>query len=163
MRNEALSLTISQLSNGGTNIYITTLAPGSVNSQNCSVPGGTATPYCAVKLTQATLNWLRRRILSFEHLAIENPRVYEFLRRSCLDFGRTMRYGPVPRWATSQSLCESAPLPNRSKWKMLRSTATECRPETHLLNSLLSESAGWHGGESFTAPWVDQFRPIQRG
>jgi hypothetical protein len=45
----------NQLSNGGTNIYFTTLAPGSVNGQNCSVPGGTATPYCAVKLTQATL------------------------------------------------------------------------------------------------------------
>jgi hypothetical protein len=45
----------NQLSNGGTNIYFTTLAPGSVNGQNCNVTGGTATPYCAIKLTQAAL------------------------------------------------------------------------------------------------------------
>jgi hypothetical protein len=45
----------NQLSNGGTNIYFTTLAPGSVNGQNCHVSGGTATPYCAVKLTQSAL------------------------------------------------------------------------------------------------------------
>ena len=45
----------NQLSNGGTNIYFTTLAPGSVNSQNCHVTGGATTPYCAVKLTQSGL------------------------------------------------------------------------------------------------------------
>ena len=45
----------NQLSNGGTNIYFSTLAPGSVNSQQCNVTGGTATPYCAVKLTQSGL------------------------------------------------------------------------------------------------------------
>ena len=45
----------NQLSNGGTNIYFSTLAPGSVNSQPCNVTGGTATPYCAVKLTQSGL------------------------------------------------------------------------------------------------------------
>ncbi len=45
----------NQVSNGGTNIYFSTLAPGSVNAQNCSVSGGTATPYCAVKLTQSAL------------------------------------------------------------------------------------------------------------
>ena len=42
-------------SNGGTNLYLSTLAPGSVNNQNCHVAGGTATPYCAVKLTQSGL------------------------------------------------------------------------------------------------------------
>lgn len=41
----------NQLSNGGTNIYFTTLAPGDVSSQTCHVTGGTANPYCAVKLT----------------------------------------------------------------------------------------------------------------
>ncbi len=45
----------NQLSNGGTNIYFSTLAPGSVNAQQCSAVGGAATPYCAVKLTQAGL------------------------------------------------------------------------------------------------------------
>jgi hypothetical protein len=45
----------NQVSNGGTNIYFSTLAPGSVNSQNCHVSGGTANPYCAVRLTQAAL------------------------------------------------------------------------------------------------------------
>ncbi len=45
----------NQLSNGGTNIYFTTLAPGSVNGQKCNVTGGTANPYCAVKLTQSGL------------------------------------------------------------------------------------------------------------
>jgi hypothetical protein len=45
----------NQVSNGGTNIYFTTLAPGSVNGQNCKVTGGVAAPYCAVKLTQAAL------------------------------------------------------------------------------------------------------------
>jgi hypothetical protein len=44
------------LSNGGTNIYFTTLSPGSVNSQKCNVTGGTANPQCAVKLTQSGLN-----------------------------------------------------------------------------------------------------------
>jgi hypothetical protein len=46
----------NQSSNGGTNIYFTTQAPGDVNSQQCNVAGGTATPYCAVKLTQSGLN-----------------------------------------------------------------------------------------------------------
>lgn len=45
----------NQLSNGGTNIYFSTLAVGSVNGQKCNVAGGTANPYCAVKLTQAGL------------------------------------------------------------------------------------------------------------
>jgi len=45
----------NQVSNGGTNLYFSTLAPGSVNGQNCHVAGGTATPYCAVKLTQSAL------------------------------------------------------------------------------------------------------------
>jgi hypothetical protein len=46
----------NQLSNGGTNIYFTTLAAGSVNGQKCNVSGGAANPYCAVKLTQSGLN-----------------------------------------------------------------------------------------------------------
>ncbi len=45
----------NQLSNGGTNIYFSTLAAGSVNGQKCNVPGGAANPYCAVKLTQSGL------------------------------------------------------------------------------------------------------------
>ncbi len=45
----------NQLSNGGTNVYFSTLAPGSVNGQKCNVSGGTANPYCAVKLTQSAL------------------------------------------------------------------------------------------------------------
>jgi hypothetical protein len=45
----------NQLSNGGTNIYFSTLAAGSVNGQQCNVSGGTATPHCAVKLTQSAL------------------------------------------------------------------------------------------------------------
>jgi hypothetical protein len=45
----------NQLSNGGTNIYFSTLAAGSVNGQKCHVTGGTANPYCAVKLTQSGL------------------------------------------------------------------------------------------------------------
>ena len=45
----------NQLSNGGTNIYFSTLAPGSVNGQQCNVSGGAANPYCAVKLTQSAL------------------------------------------------------------------------------------------------------------
>ncbi len=45
----------NQVSNGGTNLYFSTLAPGSVNGQNCHVAGGAATPYCAVKLTQSAL------------------------------------------------------------------------------------------------------------
>src|SRR5208282_3172558 len=36
----------NQLSNGGTNIYFSTMAPGSVNGQKCNVTGGTANPYC---------------------------------------------------------------------------------------------------------------------
>lgn len=43
------------VSNGGTNIYFTTLAAGSVNSQRCRVTGGSANPRCAVKLTQSGL------------------------------------------------------------------------------------------------------------
>jgi hypothetical protein len=45
----------NQLSNGGTNIYFTTLAAGGVNGQNCHVSGGATTPFCAVKLTQSGL------------------------------------------------------------------------------------------------------------
>jgi hypothetical protein len=45
----------NQLSNGGTNIYFSTLAVGSVNAQKCNVSGGSANPYCAVKLTQSGL------------------------------------------------------------------------------------------------------------
>ncbi len=45
----------NQLSNGGTNIYFSTMAAGSVNGQKCNVSGGTANPYCAVKLTQSAL------------------------------------------------------------------------------------------------------------
>jgi hypothetical protein len=45
----------NQLSNGGTNIYFSTLAAGSVNGQKCNVSGGAANPYCAVKLTQSGL------------------------------------------------------------------------------------------------------------
>jgi len=45
----------NQLSNGGANIYFSTMAPGSVNGQKCNVSGGTANPYCAVKLTQSAL------------------------------------------------------------------------------------------------------------
>lgn len=46
----------NQLSNGGTNIYFTTIAPGGLNSQSCHVSGGATTPYCAEKLTQLGLN-----------------------------------------------------------------------------------------------------------
>jgi hypothetical protein len=45
----------NELSNGGTNIYFSTLGQGSVNSQKCNVAGGAANPYCAVKLTQSGL------------------------------------------------------------------------------------------------------------
>jgi hypothetical protein len=45
----------NQLSNGGTNLYFSTIAPGSLNGQMCNVSGGTANPYCAVKLTQSAL------------------------------------------------------------------------------------------------------------
>jgi hypothetical protein len=45
----------NQLSNGGTNIYFSTLAAGSVNGQKCNVSGGAANPNCAVKLTQSGL------------------------------------------------------------------------------------------------------------
>lgn len=45
----------NQVANGGANIYFSTLAPGSVNGQSCHVSGGTASPYCAVKLTQSAL------------------------------------------------------------------------------------------------------------
>jgi len=45
----------NQLSNGGTNIYFSTMAAGSVNGQKCNVSGGAANPYCAVKLTQSAL------------------------------------------------------------------------------------------------------------
>jgi hypothetical protein len=46
----------NDVANGGENIYLSTLAPGSVNHQNCSVTGGAANPYCAVKLTQSALH-----------------------------------------------------------------------------------------------------------
>jgi hypothetical protein len=46
----------NELSNGGTNIYFSTLAAGSVNGQQCNVAGGTAKPHCAVKLSQSGLN-----------------------------------------------------------------------------------------------------------
>jgi hypothetical protein len=46
----------NDVANGGENLYFSTLAPGSVNHQNCSVTGGTANPYCAVKLNQSTLH-----------------------------------------------------------------------------------------------------------
>jgi hypothetical protein len=45
----------NQLSNGGTNIYFTTLPVGGVNGQKCNVTGGSNNPYCAVKLTQSGL------------------------------------------------------------------------------------------------------------
>ncbi len=45
----------NQLSNGGTNIYFSTLGQGSVNNQKCNVSGGAANPHCAVKLTQSGL------------------------------------------------------------------------------------------------------------
>jgi hypothetical protein len=45
----------NQVTNGGTNIYFSTIAPGGVNGQNCNVAGGVATPFCAVKLTQSAL------------------------------------------------------------------------------------------------------------
>jgi hypothetical protein len=45
----------NQLSNGGANIYFTTLGLGGVNAQKCNVSGGAANPYCAVKLTQSQL------------------------------------------------------------------------------------------------------------
>jgi hypothetical protein len=45
----------NQLSNGGTNIYFSTLGAGSVNGQKCNVSGGAANPHCAVKLTQSGL------------------------------------------------------------------------------------------------------------
>ena len=45
----------NQVSNGGANIYFSTLAAGSVNAQKCNVSGGAANPYCAVKLTQSGL------------------------------------------------------------------------------------------------------------
>jgi hypothetical protein len=45
----------NEMSNGGSNIYFSTVAPGSVNGQKCNVSGGAANPYCAVKLTQSAL------------------------------------------------------------------------------------------------------------
>jgi len=47
----------NQLSNGGTNIYFSTLAVGDVSGQKCpsGLAGGAANPYCAVKLTQSAL------------------------------------------------------------------------------------------------------------
>jgi hypothetical protein len=45
----------NQVSNGGANIYFSTLSAGSVNGQKCHASGGTANPYCAVKLTQSAL------------------------------------------------------------------------------------------------------------
>jgi len=45
----------NEMSNGGSNIYFSTMGPGSVNGQKCNVSGGAANPYCAVKLTQSAL------------------------------------------------------------------------------------------------------------
>jgi len=45
----------NELSNGGSNIYFSTLGQGSVNNQKCNVSGGAKNPYCAVKLTQSAL------------------------------------------------------------------------------------------------------------
>ncbi len=45
----------NEMSNGGTNIYFSTMAVGSVNGQKCNVSGGATNPYCAVKLTQSAL------------------------------------------------------------------------------------------------------------
>jgi hypothetical protein len=45
----------NKMSNGGANIYLTTLAVGSVNGQKCNVTGGVANPHCAIKLTQSGL------------------------------------------------------------------------------------------------------------
>ena len=47
----------NQLSNGGDNIYFSTLAVGDVSGQKCpsGVTGGSTNPYCAVKLTQSAL------------------------------------------------------------------------------------------------------------
>jgi hypothetical protein len=45
----------NQLSTGGTNIYFTPLAVGSVNGQKCNVTGGATNPHCAVKLSQSAL------------------------------------------------------------------------------------------------------------
>jgi hypothetical protein len=45
----------NQLSNGGTNIYFSTLARGDVNNTTCGTVAGGANAYCAVKLTQAGL------------------------------------------------------------------------------------------------------------
>src|SRR5580692_11020637 len=45
----------NELSNGGSNIYFSTMAAGSVNGQKCNVSGGAANPHCAVKLTQSAL------------------------------------------------------------------------------------------------------------
>jgi hypothetical protein len=45
----------NSVANGGTNIYFSTLAPGDVSGTKCNVTGGTANPYCAVKLTQSAL------------------------------------------------------------------------------------------------------------
>jgi hypothetical protein len=45
----------NQVSNGGTNIYFSTLAPGDVNFTSCGTVAGGGNAYCAVKLTQAGL------------------------------------------------------------------------------------------------------------
>jgi hypothetical protein len=47
----------NEVSNGGTNIYFSTLAVGSVNGQKCpsGATGASKNPYCAVKLTQSGL------------------------------------------------------------------------------------------------------------
>jgi hypothetical protein len=45
----------NEVSNGGTNLYFSTLGQGSVNGQKCNVSGGAGNPYCAVKLTQSAL------------------------------------------------------------------------------------------------------------
>jgi hypothetical protein len=47
----------NQVSNGGTNIYFSTLAVGDVSGQKCAsgIKGASTNPYCAVKLTQSGL------------------------------------------------------------------------------------------------------------
>jgi hypothetical protein len=46
----------NEVSNGGSNIIFSTLAPGSVNNENCSTTDAVANPYCVAKLTQSVLN-----------------------------------------------------------------------------------------------------------
>ena len=45
----------NSMPNGGTNIYFSTLAAGTVNGARCLATGGVSNPHCAVKLTQSGL------------------------------------------------------------------------------------------------------------